>query len=702
MRDDRTSYPEIDDPVVRRMRANFKLASEAEDDNRRRGLDALKFRRGGEYQWDSKILANRELDNRPSETYNQIPQFIHQVTNDMRMNMPQTRFIAGNDGSVEVAEAYEDLARAIQSSSEAETAYDTAADSQVTIGWGYWRYVTDYENDTSFDQIIKIQWIPNTFTVYDDPMATQQDRLDRKWLIQVCDVPRDDFNREYEKDYDSGTLQSIGDDYPNWGSEDTVRIAEYWEVDEKKQKLYRVNDGLTTRITFDKPPGPISDENVREVSVPKVMWYKCTAKEVLDKKEWQGKFIPYICVIGEMLMIDGKNLLMGLVEGMMAPQRQINYWTNAATEAVALAPKPPFIADPEAIGEYQPIWDQLNVRSFPYLPAKSRDSQGNQLATPSRPQGGQDISGMMVMIQQAQQNFYNTTGIYPASLGQASNEKSGKAILARQREGDTSTFHFPDNMARALRAGGRILADLMPKIYDGARILTLTKEDKSTYTMPVNQPFVDEKTNEVREIDMTVGTYDVMVTTGPSFTTRRQEAAETQMQLMQTPLGQVIATVAPGEIVRNQDWPGADKLADKLDRAVPPQFQENGEQQIPPQVQQQLQQAGQMIQELQGQGQQLEAQNAELQQQLQAKDQDMAFQAQMQEMKLYVEQTKAETAQIQAQASVAQAEAQIAKAEAEKVKAEAEVIKAHASVEQTRISAESQAMQAFNQPNGEE
>lgn len=595
---------------------NFKLSEDADKENRKNGLEALKFRRGGKDQWEDKVYTLFGEQNKPRESYNQIPQFLHRITNDMRVNMPQTRFSSGTNGQEAVAEIYEDLARAIQHTSEAEVAYDIAADSQVTIGWGYWRYITEYENDFSFDQIIKIVAIPNAFTIYDDPNCLNQDFSDRKFLIQVCDVPLADFNTEYGKDYDANDLKSIGDSTPDWATDTTVRVAEYWEVRHEKKKLYRDAYG---NITDQQPEGEYDE---REVSVPRVKWYKCTACEVLDSKDWPGVYIPYVRVSGETLVIDGKVYYSGVVEGMMSSQRQYNYWLNSATELVALAPKAPFVAAVGQLEGLEHIWDQANVKNFPYLPYKPVTVNGTVAPPPQRMQNGADISAMMALVKQAQENFYVTTGIYPASLGAPSAEKSGRAILARQSEGNVSTFHFQDNMARALRFGGRILADLFPKIYDGSRDIKLLKEDKTKWEARINEQHADPQTGEPKVFDMTAGTYDVAVTTGASYATKLMEMSESAVQMAQAypPLMQV----AGPEIVRAMDWPNADQIADALERALPPQLQKPVDQQdIPPQVQVALQQSEQAIQQLQAQLEQASQALQEADAKLASKDADI-------------------------------------------------------------------------------
>lgn len=639
---DQTDEPGVDNRIVREAIEFWKLSSEAEQDNRNRGLYAAKFALGGKDQWDPEMYDTRTLDARPCESYNQIPNFINQVVNDGRMNMPQTRFIADDDGDVETAERMEDLARNIQQQSDAEISYDNALYGQCTNGWGYWRYITEYENDKSFDQIIKIVPIWNPFTVYDDPFAIQPDKLDRKRLIQVTDMKLKDFNESYNMAYDASDLESIGDQSPAWATSDSLRVAEYWKLTEEKYTLYR--NKKTGSITKDKPKD-LNNYDTRQVVENKVKWYLVNGKEVMEQKDWPGIYIPYVKVVGQEVVIDGQNIISGLVERMIPAQKQMNYWTNAATEMVALAPKSPFIADPKAIGPYQAVWDTANIRNYAYLPYNSTDEKGQQLQVPQRAQNGADISAMVAMTQQAQQQFYDLSGIYPASLGQASNEKSGKAILARQREGDTATFHIHDNMTRGQRAGGRILADLIPKIYDGSRTVTGKREDGSTYPMPINQAYKDKKTNKKKEHDFTRGFYSVAVTTGPSFSTKRQESNEFYQALTQTVPG--VMDVMGDIILQSSDAAGSDKAAERMKRLIemskPGLIEEADADPIPPQVKAQLQQAQQLIQQQQVALQQAEQELASKQADYQLKMADLQLKQQDLQSSAQGDQLKAET-----------------------------------------------------------
>lgn len=600
-------------PMIRAMMKRWNLSNAAEADNRKKFVYAKKFALGGEHQWDDAILAQFKTDNKPHDTYNQIPQFTHQITNDGRLNETETKFIPGNDDFKETAEKREDLARNIQSDPQAQIAYDTALENCVEGGWGYWRYITEYENKKTFDQVIKIVWIPNPLVIYDDPNCIRPDCLDRQYLFQTADIPKAEFDRKYpNRNYDSATLISMGDSSPEWMGSDYVRIAEYWEVEETITHLYR-NKG-TGKITEEEPKS-IENYDVRDVVNCKVIYRKCTAFEELEKSEWPGEYIPYVKTVGEEKNVDGKKHLSGLVEHMMAPQRAFNYQSNSIQHMTALAPKSPWIASIRAIKGLEQFWDQSNIRDYAYLPFNDFDDKGRPVNPPSRVQAGVDLSAGVALLNQAQQNFYNTTGIYPASLGQQGNEQSGKAIIARQREGDVSTFHYIDNQTRGKLAGGIILNDLITHIYDGAREVTGMKSDRKIVKFKINQKY-QAPDGTYKNYDMTEGNYAVMVTTGASYTTKRQEQAEAMLELAaKTDLMQV----APDIYYGTQDWPGADKIAKRYAKRMGlNQDDEENPNPIPPAVQQQIEQMQQVIQQM---GEALKAAD----QQVQDKEADIAL-----------------------------------------------------------------------------
>lgn len=600
-------------PVLNRALKRWKLADTAETEIRQQGVNCDRFYMGE--QWPQQVEQMRTLTNRPCLVINQLKKFVRQVTNDSRMNRPSVKVIPVRDSSEETAKILEGVVRHIQVSSDADIAYDTACESQVRKGWGYFRVVTEYEDENSFDQIIKIKRIKNAFTVYVDPNAIAPDYSDAKWYFIVEDVPMDEFKRLYPKAQAGDQMfYSTGDSLKDWQNNETVRVAEYWEVDEQHETLCLMADGSTVMKSElgdgykeAKQKGFIKRE--RDTTVKRILWRKISMSEILEGgeegQEWPGKYIPIIPVLGDDLDIDGKRYLQGMVWDAMDPQRQFNYMSTAMTEAIALAPKAPWIIAEGQIEGFERFWENANTQAFSYLPYTPTALNGSILPPPQRNTAEPPIAAMASAVAKANEDLKGVTGIFDASLGARSNEASGKAILARQKEGDVANFNYIDNLARAIRYLGVILLDLIPKIYDAPRVLQIVGEDDTVKTVHVNTP-LDAKEQPVQQgmeqamakiYDLTAGTYDVTVVTGPSFATKRQEAADSMMQLVSADA--TIAQKAGDIIVKAMDFPLHNELAERLKKFLPPEVQDDDKQeQVPPQAKAVLAQQSQMIEQM--------------------------------------------------------------------------------------------------------
>lgn len=567
----------------------FKTAADAEESNRKKGLEVDKFSIELK-QWPDQIATDRDTNNQPCLVLDQTNKFLRSVTNEQRMNRPQIKISPSDDDTVDTAQALEDKIRHIQVDSEADVAYDTACDSQTRKGWGYFRILTVFSDPMSFNQDIKIVPVRNAYTVYLDPDRSDPDYPYPKWGFVVSDIQNDDYKKKYPKSsLASLNLETKGDDQAEWIKGDSVRVAEYWCVEEETKTIYLLPDGTVV----DTVPNGVKPLKERETMLYSVCMYKINAVEKLTTEPWAGKYIPIVEVIGDDHDVNGKRVLSGMIAPMMDEQRQFNYWSSASTEAIALAPKAPFIlAEGQQLG-YEAMWRSANSKNFPYLIYKPVTINGTVAAPPSRNTAEPPVQAMMMAIQQAGQNLKGTTGIYDDNLGNRSNAVSGKAIMAHQKEGDVATYHYVDNLSRALRFLGIQLLDLIQKIMDTPRTESAVAEDGSHRKIKINQQYAD-KSGAIKMHDFTKGKYDVVVTTGPSFQTKRQESAEGMSTMVQS--FPEIMKVAGDIVVKQMDWPGATDLANRLKKTLPPELQDNdGQPQVPPQVQQQLAHSKQMI-----------------------------------------------------------------------------------------------------------
>lgn len=632
-----------DADILATAKKRFKMATEAYDESRQSELDDLKFLAGSpdnQWQWPQEVLTARSTGNgstinaRPTLTINVLPQHVLQITNQQRQDRPSGKVIPVNDGaSVEIAEVFEGLVRHIEYISDSDVVYNTACMNQVSCGEGYWRYVTEYENPLSFDQEIRLQRIENFFSVHMDPTAQDPCGSDAQW----CFISQDLTKEEFEAQYPNKTPVSqwgptaVGDQgWQTWLTNESVRLAEYFYISTKKETLLLYPGGITAMkgskehdlaVAYGMEP-----EKERQTELKSVKWCKLNGFEVLEKKDWAGKYIPVVRVLGNKYEVEGRTYISGIVRNAKDAQRMKNYWTSQEAEMLALAPKAPYVGVAGQFEGFETQWKTANIQNWPYLEYNAV-VEGDQLVPPpQRTPPPLPQQGLIQAKLGAGDDIKSTTGQYDASLGQSRGDESGKALFAREKQSDTGTFHFHDNFGASLRYGTRILIDLIPKIYDTPRIARIIGLDGDTAYAELNpqqkepvKTIKDERTGAaIKKIyNLNVGKYDVAVSTGPGYATRRQEAVENMGLLIQTSpdLWQVIGDL----LVKNMDWPGAQEMSKRLRAMVPPEVLEAGEgAEDTPRVaalKKQLEESGQINQAMQGMLQNIqksiEAQQAE-------------------------------------------------------------------------------------------
>jgi len=653
-----------DEEILAEARARLQTAIGATSTNRETQIDDLKFYAGDSdnmFQWPGEVLQTRTsaagLPTRPTLTINKLPQHVHQVTNEQRMNRPGIKVIPSDDeAQEEVAEIYNGVIRHIEYISDADVAYDTACENQVVYGEGYVRILTEYCDDNSFDQDLKIGRIRNSFSVYMDPMIQDPTGADAKWCFITEDLTKQEYERLYPKAAPITTLMSLGvgdQSISQWINENTVRVAEYFYVDYEKKtlNLYPGNETAFDGTSEDKMMRSMFGKPLRQrvAMQRKIKWVKTNGYEVLEQSDWAGKYIPVVRVVGNEFEVDGRIYVSGLVRNAKDAQRAYNYWVSQEAEMLALAPKAPFIGYGGQFEGYEHQWKTANTTNWPYLEVNPdvTDGSGSALPLPSRAQPPMASSGLLQAKMGASEDIKSATGQYNASLGMGSNERSGKAILARQREGDVGTYHYVDNLARAIRHVGRQLVDMIPKIYDTERITRIIGEDGESSTVKINpmqqepvKKIVDEEGKVMDRIyNPAVGKYDVRVITGPGYATKRQEALESMAQLLQG--NPQLWQVAGDLFVKNMDWPGADDLAARLSRTIDPKLINAEEDEDPA-----LQAANMQIQAMGQEMEQMHQMLKSVQQSMEMRDMQLKeFQAQS---KAAIDEYNAETNRIKA------------------------------------------------------
>ena len=660
---------EKDSELLTEARKRFKLSSDYWSENRKAFSDDINFIYVD--QWpqyakdafgtDSLITINRQIA------------FNRQVTNDMRQNRASIKVRPVDDNAdVETAEILQGLIRHIESNSNADVAYDTADRYAVEGGFGFTRVLTDYKKD-SFNQEIYIREIDNPLSVLPEGKFSSDGSTWDYCFIQD-EMPRKDFDK-------SDMAASAGEGWEGdnlgvdgWVTEDTVRVCEYFYKERTDDELLRLEDDRILYRSEYKKQGfntPIVES--RKQKRDQIKWCKFVGDRVIERGDWAGSTIPVVPTYGDVVVVDGKHITLSLCRYAKDAQRMINYSRTKQAELEALAPKAPYIMAAGQDEGFEDDWANANNVNFSSLKYNPVDINGQLCPPPQRQQYAGAPQGVITLGAMAEQDMMSIIGIHEAGLGQRSNETSGRAIEARQREGDNSTFNFQDNSTRSKRAIGNILVDLIPKIYDVPMVGRILGEDGTQKSVPLNQPFTERKEGqEVERIyDLSVGEYDVTCSAGASFGTKRAEgAAFLERVAGQNPdLMKIIGDL----VFKIQDMPYADDIAERLQKMLPPELQpekegEEGAPQLPPEVMQKMQELEQMVQQA---GSAMEAMQAELDSK-QATEQAAMAKIDLEAQKLQIDQFKAETDRLKAEADIALKMQAPELSEAEKIQFEAQ------------------------------
>jgi len=581
----------------------LKFANDADSNNRSEALEDLKFAAGD--QWPVEIQNSRTLEARPCLTINKVDAYCRQICNQQRQQRPRMKAHGMNtEADAHMAGVISGIFRHIEVQSDADAAYDTAFDFAVRMGWGYFRVVTDYRDDDSFDQEIYIKPVDNPFTVYFDPNSTMPDGSDAEKVLITTVMSKEAFRKQYP-DADDGTgftQRGTGDSNAEWVMKEDIRIAEYFYVERETATLVQLSDGtsayedeLTDNIKLAMEEQGVTIVDKRQSVRKAVKWCKLTGMQILEERTWAGKYIPIIPVYGQMLTVENKRKKFGLVRMAKDPQRMYNFWTTSITESVALAPKAKWLLAEGQDEGHENEWAMANIKAMPVLRYKQTDIDGKPAPAPQRLQPEPPPAGIMAAAAGITSDLQQVVGIFDPNQLPTGNI-SGKALQGQQQQIDMTNFHYYDNLTRSIRQCGRVILDLIPKIYDRERVLRIIGDDGKPELLTINQYGQDEEgVNKVLN-DVTIGEYDVVMEIGPGYNSKRQEAAESMMAVIAAD-----PTLMPqiGDLVfRNMDFPGAETIADRL-AVNNPLAQIDDKSKIPPQVQMQLKQQAAQLQQAQ-------------------------------------------------------------------------------------------------------
>ncbi len=531
------------------------------------------------FQWLQELENQRLQDGRPVLTFNRVPQFVRQVTGDIRQMRPSIKVVPVGSGADEkIAEIREGLIRHIEQASDATLdVYVDGADSQVACGIGHWEVAGEYSEDTDYEQNLVIRALDDHVSVIWDPDARKKTRSDAVY----CFVPTDLTREAYKNAYPDHPVNDMGNwdgQYvDNWYDDDRIRVSRYWYKVATKRKLFKLPDGTIQDVTNEEPD--VAAQYAAQGGIPferdgfKIYWRMMNGTEFLtEPQEWPGRYIPIIPAVGEEIRVGGRIERHGIVRFLADPQRAYNYARSTETEFVGLQPKAPYLGTDENFKDYAEEWDTANVKNWPYMRYTPDPKNGN--IPPQRVAPPSTSPGLALCVNNALNDMQGVVGIYNASLGAKSNEDSGIAIRQREAQGDTGTYVYMANFALSIAQTARVINDLIPHYYDTERTIRIIGLDGKSRQVAINQPgegLVVEGVTPNMLNDITVGTYDIQMEMGPSYATQR-EAARTGMADFVKAFP-AAAPVLADLFAELQDWPRKEDVAERLQILLPPPIQ---------------------------------------------------------------------------------------------------------------------------------
>lgn len=516
-------------------------------------------------QWDSRAYNARIKKNKPALQIDRLTQYVNQVSNDVRMNTPSINVIPHAGGAdIETAEIYQGLIRDIEQKSRADDAYDYAVNSSIKCSIGFIRVDHKIKDLKSFDeeQVLYIDRVVNPLSVYIDPNSVAPDGSDAMCAWVLDEISVSDFKKKYPKaspvSFESETKGREAKDG------EQIVICEYFKVKDVPITIAKLADG---RIVEAQEGAPIEAVQFKESTKRVVYRYHMSGDEILEETTFPGEYIPIVPVYGEEAWRDGTRHIYSLIRKSKDPQKRYNYWASVEAEMLMKANKATVVAVGGTTENYAN--DYINPDDAIVLRYDLVDAKGNPAPPPQFNSGPGIPSGVVQAMMHAAEDIKATLGLYDAFVGQRSNETSGVAIRQRKMEGDRAVYHFGDNLVRSITQVGRILVSAIPAIYNQPRIVSIIGKEEDTDTVGINGAMVE---GQERAYFLAEGQYNVIVTTGASYATQREEAAEFFQQVIQSQ--PALMQVAGDLMFKYMDFPGAQALAERIKKTIPPQLLE--------------------------------------------------------------------------------------------------------------------------------
>ncbi|HFE8668170.1 portal protein [Acinetobacter baumannii] len=584
------------DSILDEIKKNLRYAEDYWHDNYERGVEDKEFVTVKGAQWEDGAVARRTAEGKPSLEFNLCRAYCRQQINTQRQNRAQVKVVPVDNGAdADKANIIEGLIKDTEESSDAESAYDQAAENAVYGAIGFFRIVTDYVSELSFNQEPRFMTVHNPHAWYIDPQSKALDGSDARWAVGGEWVDKDIIEDKYGA---NAVVDFAMSEYSDWcNTEDkTVLIVEYFKIEEVSDELWMLEDGTTNYKSALLDEFGVSENelkplvtNFRPTTRTEVKWYKASGSKVLEETVFPGKYIPVIPVYGEVTYIGEERYLHSLVHFAKDPQRLYNYWKSTEAQILQKNQDDILVVDPKGVSGHEEEW--RDPSKFAAVHYKHMDDNQQSIPAPYRIGAAQPPVGVLNAAESAKVAITDILNMHAPIMGGDSQEVSGVAIGMRQRQSETAQFHLQDNLNKSIRHAGRILLGLYQALYTVPMVRRIIGADGEA-----KQINLFDKTADGVLADVTIGRYDVRMDTGPSFNTQREQNFALMMQLLS--MNPQLFSLIGDILLQNSPLLNAKEISERIRSTMPPQVLGKGEQIDPEQAKAQIQQLDQLVQKM--------------------------------------------------------------------------------------------------------
>jgi hypothetical protein len=548
----------------------LKTAQSADHDNREHAREAHLFvdKRDGQwepYWWDKN-------DGKPRYTFDLTNPIIDQISGDMEKSDYDIRVSpAGGDATKDIASTLDGLVRNIETISNAKDVYNRSGREMITCGLDGWRVTTKYVTGDSFDQDIVIEKVANYLDRAWHGPHEEPDGSDAKYAWVLTALDPDVFKEAYPDRNESG---DIGDDrqanayyYRN----DLVVVGEFMYIKPESRELILMSNGAVyedneeyQKVKDELTQLGVVEERRRTRDKLSVYIRQFDLNGWIDDKPKITIFenwLPLVPTYANFKINEDKIIYWGVVEKLQDAQRVFNYSLSREIEEGALAPRSKYWLTEEEAAGYEESLRTMNTNADP-VQFYNADPDTIQLGRPQQSGGAQVNPGLRNISQAMQQMVGTTQGMFAANMGDNPNLQSGVAIEALQDKGDQGNNKYLSARETSQSHTGRIIVNAIPRLYTPGRQVRLLNEDSSYEMVTIGEEVQDSQTGEsVTLHDLSIGTYDVTCSFGPSFKNRQNETVTAI-----TEVGKVdpsVIELGSDILLGNITSPGMDQIADR-------------------------------------------------------------------------------------------------------------------------------------------